>query len=186
MVAQTTVAGLLRDRAAEDPEKLFLWSGDERRTYAEMDAASERVAAGLAELGVASGDRVAVLSNNRIEFVELFFACAKLGAVIVPTNVFLKGDFLHYQLRDCEAETIVVDGPGAATVGEVASELPALKRAIALDDATVAGVETVPFERLPESSATPNGDVGPGSLLSIMYTSGTTGMPKGCMLAHGW
>ena len=73
------------------------------------------MAGGLAELGVAPGDRVAVLSNNRIEFVELFFACAKLGAVIVPTNVFLKGDFLHYQLGDCEAETIVVDGPGAAT-----------------------------------------------------------------------
>ena len=184
MVAQTTVAGLLRDRAAERPDKLFLWSGDRRRTYADMDAASDRVAGGLAELGVAPGDRVAVLSNNRMEFVDLFFACAKLGAVIVPTNVFLKGDFLHYQLGDCEAETIVVDGPGAATVAEVASELPSLKCAVALDDATVAGVDTVPFSRLDASPAA--GDVGPASLLSIMYTSGTTGMPKGCMLAHGW
>src|SRR5262245_9912854 len=131
MVAQTTVAGLLRDRAAEDPEKLFVWSGDVRRTYGEMDAASDRVAGGLAELGVEPGDRVAVLSYNRAEFVELFFACAKLGAVIVPTNVFLKGDFLHYQLRDCETATIIVDGPGASTVADVASELPALKRAIA-------------------------------------------------------
>jgi carnitine-CoA ligase len=186
MVAQTTVAGLLRDRAAEDPEKLFVWSGDVRRTYGEMDAASDRVAGGLVELGIGPGDRVAVLSNNRIEFVELFFACAKLGAVIVPTNVFLKGDFLHYQLRDCETATIVVDGPGASTVADVASELPALKRAIALDDATVSGVETIPFAKLHVTSEFVESDVSAGSLLSIMYTSGTTGMPKGCMLAHGW
>jgi carnitine-CoA ligase len=186
MVAHTTAGGLLRDRAALHPDKLFVWSGRDRRTYAQIDAASDRVAGGLAELGVAPGDRVAVLSNNRIEFVELFFGCAKLGAVIVPTNVFLKGDFLRYQLTDCEAETIVVDGPGAATVTEVAVELPALKRAVALDDASVAGVETVPFARLEEEHAASDGEVAPGSLLSIMYTSGTTGMPKGCMLAHGW
>ena len=186
MVAQTTVAGLLRAKAAEHPDKLFVWSGDDRRTFGQVDAASDRTAGGLAELGVGPGDRVAALSSNRIEFVELFFACAKLGAVIVPTNVFLKGDFLHHQLRDCEAETIVVDGPGAATVAEVAAELPALKRAVALDDASVAGVDTVPFPRLTDASTSPDGDVGVASLLSIMYTSGTTGMPKGCMLAHGW
>src|SRR5437763_10480103 len=136
MVAQTTVAGLLRDRAAERPDKLFLWSGDRRRTYADMDAASDRVAGGLAELGVAPGDRVAVLSNNRMEFVELFFACAKLGAVIVPTNVFLKGDFLRYQLRDCEAENIIVDGPGAAAVAEDECGIAELMRAVELDGAT--------------------------------------------------
>src|SRR5436189_1536078 len=185
MLAHTTAGGLLRDRAAAYPDRLFVWSGNDRRTYAQMDAASDRVAGGLVELGVAPGGRVAVLSNNRMEFIELFFACAKLGAVIVPTNVFLKGDILHYQLKDCEAETIVVDGPGAATVAEVAVELPAIKRAIALDDASVPGVETVPFARLEEEHAAASGDVGPGSQLSIMYTSGTTGMPKGCMLAHG-
>ena len=186
MVAHTTAGGLLRDRAAEHPHKLFVWSGNDRRTYAQMDAASDRVASGLVELGVAPGDRVAVQSCNRIEFVELLFACAKLGAVMVPTNVFLKGDFLHYQLEDCEAETIVVDGPGAETVGEVADELPALKRAVSFDDASVRRVETVPFSRLAEEHPSANGDIGSGSLLSIMYTSGTTGMPKGCMLAHGW
>ena len=100
MVAQTTVGGLLHDRALEHPNRLFLWCGDARRTYADVDAASDRVAGGLAELGIGPGDRIAVLSQNRIEFLELFFACAKLSAVIVPTNVFLKGDFLHYQLRD--------------------------------------------------------------------------------------
>src|SRR5436190_4374422 len=71
MVAQTTVAGLLRAGASQHPDKLFVWSGDDRRTFAEMDAASDRVAGGLAELGVAAGDRGAVLSNNRIEVVGL-------------------------------------------------------------------------------------------------------------------
>src|SRR2546428_8294247 len=131
MVAQTAVGGLLRERAAEHPDRLFLWCGEDRRTYAEIDAASDHVAGGLAELGIGPGDRIAVLSQNRIEFLELFFACSKLGTVIVPTNVFLKGDFLHHQLHDCEAQTLVVDGPGAASLEQVASELPALKRVVA-------------------------------------------------------
>jgi crotonobetaine/carnitine-CoA ligase len=186
MVAQTTVGGLLRERAAEHPDRLFLWCGDDRRSYGEVDAASDGIAGGLAELGIGSGDRIAVLSQNRVEFLELFFACAKLGAVIVPTNVFLKGDFLHYQLRDCEAETLVLDGPGAAAAAEVAPELPALKRVIALDDEAMSGFETIPYAQLSQVSAAPDAGVVAGSLLSIMYTSGTTGMPKGCMLAHGW
>src|SRR5438046_8817280 len=104
MLAQTTVGGLLRARASEHGDRLFLWCGDDRRTYGETDAASDRLAAGLAGLGIGPGDRVAVLSQNRIEFLELFFACAKLGAVVVPTHVILTGECLHYPLHACEAQ----------------------------------------------------------------------------------
>src|SRR5438445_2390053 len=122
-----TVGGLLDQRAAQHGDRPFLWCGDDRRTYREAAAASDRVAAGLAELGVDPGDRVAVISSNRIEMLEVFFGCAKLGAVLVPVNVFLRGEFLRYQLHDCEATTIVLDGPGFDAASELAPELPTLK-----------------------------------------------------------
>jgi crotonobetaine/carnitine-CoA ligase len=182
----TLVAGeLLRERARELGDKLFLRCAEETLTFADTDDRSDRVAAGLAELGVTRGDRVAVISSNRIEMLEVFFACAKLGAIQVPLNVFLKGDFLQYQLGDCEAETLIVDQPGHASVAEMVHALPHLKRVIAFDDIPEAGV--VPFAALRASkAAVPRLDLAPGEVLSILYTSGTTGMPKGCMLSNGY
>ena len=183
-----TVAQLLRERAREHPDRLFLWSAEQRVTYREMDAASDRVAAGLADIGVAPGERVAIISFNRPEMVELFFACAKLGAVLVPLNVFLRGEFLRYQLDDAEAATVIVDAPGQSAVADIVSELPVLKRVVALDDAGSEGpMEAVSFGRIAEEGASPPSvELSASSLMTIMYTSGTTGMPKGCMLAQGW
>lgn len=183
-----SVPDLLRERARDHPERLFLWCAEDRLTFGEADARTDRVAAGLAEAGVAEGDRVAVISTNRIEFLELFFGCAKLGAVLVPLNVFLKGEFLRYQLDDSQASTLVVDGPGLESIGSVIDELPAAKRIVSFDDGGAArGVDVVPYARVRASDApVPAPDLFPEALFTIMYTSGTTGMPKGCMLGHGW
>src|SRR5438105_2015042 len=95
-VPPTRVVGdLLREQAQRLPDKPYLWCGDERLTFAEADRRTDRVAAGLAALGIGPGDRVATIASNRMEMLESFFACAKLGAVLVPMNVFLKGDFLQ-------------------------------------------------------------------------------------------
>ena len=170
------------------PDKPYLGCADLSFTYAEIDDRTDRVAAGLAEHGVAPGDRVAVISSNRIEMLELFFACAKAGAVMVPLNVFLKGEFLRYQLEDSEAQTLVVDGPGFESGAEMLHLLPHLKRIVALDEPQgEAPVEMTSYDRLRTSSAaTPAPKLDPSDLMSILYTSGTTGMPKGCMLPHGW
>lgn len=184
-----SVGDMLRDRAKMHPDKPFLRCGEDRLSYAEADARTDAVAAGLAEAGVAPGDRVAVISSNRTEMLELFFALAKLGAVNVPLNVFLKGDFLLYQLEDSESSTLIGDAPGLASASPVLEELPALKRIVALDDPGDAprGVEVVPYAPIRSSGApTPEVTVEASTLASIMYTSGTTGMPKGCMLPHGW
>ena len=190
MAVPTRVVGdLLREQAKTLADKPYLWCGDERLTYAEADERTDRVAAGLAELGVGVGDRVAMIASNRMEMLESFFACAKLGAVQVPTNIFLKGEFLRYQLDDSQAETLMVDAAGFEAVKGVLGELPDLKRIVTLDDVgeMPAGVGLVPFEKLRTSEApTPSPGLEPSSLMSIMYTSGTTGMPKGCMLPHGW
>ena len=81
-------------------------------TFYELNARSDAVAAGFHALGVRAGDRVALLAPNRPEVVELFFGLAKLGAIQVPLNAFLKGLFLSYQLRQSRASVIVTDADG--------------------------------------------------------------------------
>src|SRR5687768_16688169 len=100
MTTGRVIGDVLGERAREHPDRPYLWSGDQQVTYGEMDTRSDRVAAGLSGVGVGPGDRVAIISSNRMEMVEVFFAVAKLGAVQVPLNVFLKGEFLRYQLQD--------------------------------------------------------------------------------------
>jgi crotonobetaine/carnitine-CoA ligase len=177
-----SVGELIRARAELHPDRDFLWCDDERWTYAETDARTDAVAAGLTEIGVSAGDRVAVISSNRPEMLELFFGLAKLGAIHVPLNVFLKGDFLRYQLQDSQASTLVADAAGLQAVNAVIDDVPELKRIIVLD-----GDDHVPYARIRTSSApVPRPDLTRASLMAIMYTSGTTGLPKGCMLPHGW
>ncbi len=180
---------LLRERARMHPDQPYLGCADTLLTYREVDERTDRVAAGLAELGIVQGDRVAIISSNSIEMLELFFACAKTGAVMVPLNVFLKGEFLRYQLEDSQAQTLIVDEPGLEASSDVIPTLPDLKRLVTLDSASrpQGSVEAIPYERVRTSGApVPAPDLEPAGLMSILYTSGTTGMPKGCMLPHGW
>ena len=194
-----SVPEVLAQRAADQPGKLLVSCGGADRSYGGMAAIAERGASALAGLGVAPGDRVAVLTANRIEMVELFFACSRLGAVQVPINTFLKGEFLRYQLADCGAGTLVVDGPGLAAVVPLLDRLPAVRRIITLDDSdTDSGTDTgggstadvIRYDELAaragEASAADLAVPQPGDLASIIYTSGTTGLPKGCMITQGY
>lgn len=184
-----TIPGMLRARAADRGEHLFVSVGDYRATYAEMNRVTDAVAAGFFDCGVEHGERVAILSVNRPEILELYFGLAKIGAVQVPLNAFLKGEFLRYQLADSQASTLVVDSSGYAAVVDLVSQLPDLKRIVLLDGdgSGSAPVELVPYRHIRESSATPpETPVVAADVMSIVYTSGTTGFPKGCVLTHGY
>jgi crotonobetaine/carnitine-CoA ligase len=115
---------------------------------------------------------VASILPNRIEHVELIFACARLGAIHVPVNVFLRGEFLRYQLADASATVAIADAPGLAAVEEVRGALNDLQHVL-------------PCEELPSGDPL-HVDLTPSDTMAIIYTSGTTGMPKGCMLPYGY
>lgn len=168
------VPTLLAERARTAPDVLFVECDGERKTFAEMHERAERVASGLAALGVTKGDRVASILPNTMSHFDLIFACARLGAIHVPVNVFLKGDFLAHQLQDAAASLVVADDEGMAALGAVRESLSVLKHVIAAAE-------------LPESDGpAPPTDLVASDTVAIMYTSGTTGMPKGCMLPHGY
>lgn len=179
----TTLAAILRGRAELTPDSRFVHFDGAERTYAEALAAAERAAAGLAALGVAKGDRVALMLPNCLEFLDLWFGMALLGAVLVPVNPALKGEGLRYLLEHSEARVAVVDGPLAEAVDDALARAGPRHR-FAVRGRAVSGWRDVTevLEGDPASLATAT--VEPGDLASILYTSGTTGLPKGVRNCH--
>lgn len=189
-MAGMTVDAVFRERVRRDPDARFVDCGG-WVTFAELDARTDRLAAGLADLGVRAGDRIALVVPNRIEMVELLIASAKLGAVQVPLNYWLKGEFLRYQLADCGARVLVADALGLAAAAPLL-DATEINRVVALDDpepGVAAGVEVVRYADVVAAAAgrtPPERASAPSDLLSILYTSGTTALPKGCMLSSGY
>ena len=157
---------------------------DDVFTYAEMDQRSDALAAGLAQLGVGRGERVAMLAPNRTELLELFYGVAKTGAAQVPLNAFLKGEFLAHQLRQSRSSVLVTDAAGRDALAPLRSQLPNLRTVVMLDDAEG---DEVPYSTLVTHGHTPpQVQVSAEDTMSILYTSGTTGLPKGCVASHGY
>jgi crotonobetaine/carnitine-CoA ligase len=185
---QTTVLAALAGRLERDPDGPYLDFEGTAFTAREIDGASNRLAHVLADLGIRAGDRVATLLENRPEQVVTFFAALKLGAVQVPINTAYKGEFLRHVLADSGARVLVVQGDFASRLAEVAGDgLPELGAAL-LVGAPDAVVDQIPVRdwdaALAGASEMPPPDAGvaPSDLACFIYTAGTTGPSKGCML----
>src|SRR5262245_37837837 len=167
---QRTITALLELRAAAHPDRIL--ARDESRALTNRDAldGAARRAGSLAAAGVGRGDRVALLSENRLEIVELWLACAWLGAVLVPINTAVRGPQLNHVLADSDARLIVLEPHLEEHLAYVGH--PPETRWL-LDS-------TFPE---PEDPA-PRADVGPGDPTIILYTSGTTGPSKGVLCPH--
>jgi crotonobetaine/carnitine-CoA ligase len=171
--------------AATRPHSRFLNCGSGWMSFAEVEQRADALAGALAARGVAKGDRVGVILPNCAEFAVSIFACAKLGAIQVPLNVYLKGEFLGHQLRDSGALAVIADEVGLAETERL--EVPDLRLRIGVraGPRPPRGVEDfAALERAGERA--PSVAISPDDVMSIMYTSGTTGAPKGCMLSHAY
>ena len=187
-----------RDRLGSDPDGPYLdfsngGTDTVQLTAREMDRESNRLAHTLRELGVVHGDRVATLLENRAEQVVSFFAALKLGAVQVPINTAYKGEFLRHQLADSGAKVFIVQGDFASRAVEV------------VGDDTTPGADALHHRRSARrghrrpaddpwqdalaaggDEAVTDVEVRPGDLACFIYTAGTTGPSKGCMLSHNY
>jgi crotonobetaine/carnitine-CoA ligase len=179
MFERSTPIAQLEMWAAKQPDRLLINCGGQERSYARMVEIADRLAAGLRHAGAGPGSRVAFLTASRIEMVDFVFGCARAGVIQVPLNTYLKGEFLRHQLRDCGAVGIVVDAPGLVTITPLLPDLPDVQFVVNLDDDSFA----------PFGNAQPPAEpyvATPDDVLALMYTSGTTGLPKGCILTHGY
>ncbi len=169
------------------PKVAFRFAGREL-TYAALDAESDRVARGLARAGISEGDRVAALLFNTPEFPLLWFGLAKRRAILVPLNTGLKGEILRYELADSAPKALVIDeqlwGPYAPFRDSLGIEREWVVRSNASPEVPPPG-SVAAFESLPSEGPATAVDVPrPSDPASIMYTSGTTGPPKGAIIPH--
>ena len=180
------LATLVRAKARKNGDRPALKFPGRSISYAELDRESDRVANGLAASGIGPGHRVATLLFNTPEFPLLWFALAKRRAILVPLNTALKGEILRYELADCAPSGLVVDPrlweAYAPLRGELGISREWAGSAVARDAVPV-GVPS--FADLPsDRSADPVGVPGASEAGSILYTSGTTGPPKGAIIPH--
>jgi long-chain acyl-CoA synthetase len=182
MSAITTAPDLLRAQASRIPEQPFVrWRG-RLVSYGEFDGRTDALAAGLVDLGVAPGDVVSVMLPNSLEFLEAWWAILKAGAVFGPINPAFTASEAAYVLNDSGAVAIVTDGSGAATLAgsRDAPELAGLRHVISVEEGGDLALDALAGRggEVPASHRTPE------DLATLMYTSGTTGKPKGAMLTH--
>jgi len=144
--------------------------GEGSLTYAAAAREARQVAAHCAGLGVGAGDPVAVLLPAGLDFVRLWLGLGRLGAVIVPINTALAGDFLAHQLRDCGARVVVSAGPAADAVADVLEMVPGMQ-ALSLDGWQQVAEHDGPLPAAVDTAC-------------LMYTSGTTGPSKGVLMPH--
>jgi crotonobetaine/carnitine-CoA ligase len=173
---------------AATPGATLLESADGTYSYAEAHERSLRIAGGLRSLGVRSGDRVLLMLDNSADAALAWFATALTRVAEVPVNTAYKGSFLSHVVNDCGAAVAIVEQAYCARFAAVATELQHLRTVVVRggDGAELAGtgLAVVPFAQLGEAAAASPGIVGPGDLLAISYTSGTTGRSKGVRVPH--
>ena len=185
-----TVLGALSARLATDPDGPYLDFDGLTHTARSIDAAANRIAHAFLALGVKRGDRVATLLENSPEQVIAFFATLKLGAIQVPINTAYKGEFLRHVLADSGAGVVVVQTGLAQRVAEVAGPtVPELIAVVVVGEmeSWSASVSAYAWSHLlgeAREDALPAVDIGPADLACFIYTAGTTGASKGCMLPH--
>ncbi len=174
------VWAMISDAASRHPDREALVCGDTRMNWREVVQRSEAIAAGFHRLGLQSGDRVAVLLGNRIEFVLTLFAAAHAGLVTVLLGTRQQKPEIAYVLTDCGAKLLIHEAQLADRVPD-AHEVPDVLHRIAVDDdARLSQFSSL----LDRATPRPPADVGEEDTAMILYTSGTTGRPKGAMLAH--
>src|SRR4051812_32976260 len=152
------------------------------RTYAELDERVTRLARALAERGVGTGDRVAVLGLNGIEVWESYLAGVRLGAIVVPVNFRLVADEVAYVLSDSGATALIVDAPLAEVAAKAREQVPDLGTVLVIGEGA-AGQGSEPYEWALAAASTEPLDIAvdESAPAFIMYTSGTTGRPKGAV-----
>ena len=182
-----TLYRALKKVVAEYPQRSAVTYGDQTLTFTDLAEQVDGLAQGLRNLGVKAGDKVATILPNSLETVYSFFAPSALGAVIVPLNPLYRQREFHHILADSEASVVIAEpnymrNDIQGILEALRPSLPHLEHVILRGDAPAGTISLSDLDRT--GSPLPSESVLPGDLCALVYTSGTTGMPKAVMHSH--
>jgi acyl-CoA synthetase (AMP-forming)/AMP-acid ligase II len=168
-------------------DKTALIAGAERRSWREFGAGVRRTASALRAAGVQPGDRIVVLMRNSLEMVEAMFGILRAGAVVVPLNVAVSDATAHAMIADCGARAVVASADHAARLASQPQS--AVRLWICVDtpaSAEESGLDWLDYQRVRDAAPAepPDAGIGPEAICNIIYSSGTTGLPKGIVHSH--
>jgi len=183
------VLGNMLERVAQKyGERTFFIFEDKTFTYSDVNIASNRVANSLAKMGIKKGDHAAILMENCPEFIYTWFGLAKLGAVEAPFNPFHKGNILEYLINYSDAEILVISSGFIDEIKSVERDIKNVRKIIiagSYEEKPFKTIAVEPFPKLLQASDTPpKTEVKYNDIMSLMFTSGTTGPSKGVLITH--
>lgn len=188
---QGTVTGILRDAVNACAERPFIAFQDgSGATYGDFNRRSNAMARGLIDAGVKPGDTVGAMLDTNLECVLSWFAANKAGAVWVPFNTALKGEFLRHQVENAGASIILAEPDYAARFAVIEGQVDCVSTIFVRGEMSERGPTTINVQSLGSLYASNNDDLPernrPADLSMLIYTSGTTGPSKGCMISHNY
>jgi long-chain acyl-CoA synthetase len=176
-MAAYNLADLVREAAVADPAKAALVDAGRTVTWSELDGLIDDAAKGFRAAGCSPGDRIGILLPNCVEFVVAYFGALRGGLVAVPLNTAYTAHELSFQLRDAASVFVVTDAEHAALLAASTSDV-----------LVVVGAESNSWEQMVAAGAASSDDASSGAggedLALLLYTSGTSGRPRGAMLSH--
>lgn len=178
-----TVCDVLRNTATRVPGRTAVIFRDRHLTYAQLSGAVHRLAGGLSTLGIGHGDRVALMAPNCDAFAICYHGIMRAGASVVPINPMFKAPEIAFILKDSEAKAALVHAALAPTLRE-AADLAAVEPALLSIGGEVEDALAMEAILDVDHEAFDPPAVAPGDIAAVLYTSGTTGRPKGAMLSH--
>ena len=187
-VGNKTIGAVLAERAAATPDAPFIRFGAEIITYADMQSRASRAAEGLRAAGVGRGDRIAIAAGNSPDWLVAYYASARLGAILVTLNVIYREHEFTYMLGQSGATLLLCDESAGGFefrpfLEALAPRIPSVRRTIFFGSDSADGWAALISDR-PADTGPGDPDVSPDDPAVILYTSGTTGDPKGATLTH--
>jgi len=179
------VSDIVKGHAKKDPEKTAIIAGDRRISYAELDGLINRTASGLLKAGLKRGDILSLFLPSLPELIIGYLGAVRAGIVVNVVNAMLKEEEVAYILKDCASRAVVVDAERLPILEAVRSRVPSVEHVFVLSDADAgkaySSLESVMAQGTDKFNAPATDE---RDLCHLMYTSGTTGWPKGVMATH--
>jgi acyl-CoA synthetase (AMP-forming)/AMP-acid ligase II len=184
LVHRVNMGDILKRSAKRFPNKTALVENDRRITYFELNKLVNKVARGLHSIGLEKGDRLSILSSNSIEFIVVYFACAKAGITIVPINTGLLTKEVEYIIKDSNSKAVLLEKQYLHLI-QVSETIESLKEIVLIDgDSTLKDNNNFNSLWQSQDDSEVLCEINERDLMQCLYTSGTTSNPKGVMSSH--